>query len=74
MEFMSTPFKDQEKLVDKEAMRRAKKIDDVAAKFLDLLVENEMTMNDAHVILNQLTQQMQAIFLSHEVKQYVDKK
>lgn len=71
---MSTPFKEQEKLIDKEAEKRAKKIEEVADKFLALLVENEMTMNDAHVILNQLTQQMQQIFLSHQVNQYVDKK
>lgn len=74
MEFMSTPFKEQKKLVKKESLRRGEKIDEVAEKFLNLLVENEMTMNDAHVILNQLTQQMQQIFLSHQVNQYVDKK
>ena len=71
---MSTPFKEQEKLIEKEADKRAKKIDEVAEKFLNLLVENKMTMNDAHVILNQLTQQMQQIFLSHQVNQYVEKK
>ena len=68
------PFSKFKDKVDDEAMKRAKKIDDVSQKFLDLLVEAELTVNDSQVIIQQLTQQFQTVFLSRQVNDFMDKK
>lgn len=75
IEIMSKkPFDAQQELVNSEAKKRGEKIDQVAAQFLDILVKEEMTVNDMQVILNQLTQQLQVVFLSHQVKEFAPEK
>lgn len=68
------PFDAQQDLINDEAKARAKKIDETAEALIALALEKQLTMNDLHVVLNQLTQQFQSIFLSHTVDHYVSPK
>ncbi len=67
------PFDSQQDLVHKEASARAEKINQCAQKVLDVAVADGLTVNDLQVILQQLTQQMQMVFLSRQCSEFVEK-
>lgn len=68
------PFDAQQELVQKEAEKRAEKINVSGEKILQIAVTDELTVNDLQVILQQLTQQMNMVFLSRQCAEFVDKK
>lgn len=67
-----TPFKAQQEMINEEAKKRAEKIDKVAEKFFAILKEEEMTINDLNVITNQITKQVEAIFLSNKITKFLE--
>lgn len=70
---MSTkPFDAQQDLVQKEARVRAEKINKSAEKILDITLTDELTVNDLQVIVQQLTQQMNMVFLSRQCSEFVE--
>jgi len=66
------PFDAQQELVQKEANVRAEKINKSAEKILDIAVADQLTVNDLQVIVQQLTQQMNMVFLSRQCSEFVD--
>lgn len=66
------PFDAQQDLVHKEANVRAEKINKSAEKILDIAVADQLTVNDLQVIVQQLTQQMNMVFLSRQCSEFVD--
>lgn len=68
------PFDAQQDLINKEAGKRAEKINLSAEKILDIAVTDGLTVNDLQVIVQQLSQQMQQVFLSRQCSEYIDKK
>ena len=58
-------------LIDEEATKRAEKIDIFGDKLLKMASEEEMTINDLQVVLNTLTKQLELVFISHKVSDFI---
>jgi hypothetical protein len=69
-----TPFNAQNDLVQEEAKKRAEQIDATAEKIFQVCLDADITVNDLQVINSQLTQQMNAVFLSRKCSEFIDKK
>jgi len=67
------PFNAQQDLIQKEAEKRSEKIGAAAQKMLDMAVAEGLTVNDLQVIIQQLTSQMNLVFLSRKCSEFVDK-
>ncbi len=66
-----TPFKAQQDLIDEQAKERAGRIDSTANEFLQLLVKNNMSVNDAKVVFNMVHRQLELVFDSRLVKEFM---
>lgn len=66
------PFKAQQDMINDEAKKRAEKIDRVAAQFFQVLKDEDMSINDLRVITNQITQQVENIFLSNKITRFLE--
>ena len=66
-----TPFKAQQDLIDEQAKERAGRIDGTANEFLQLLVKNNMSVNDAKVVFNMVHRQLELVFDSRLVKEFM---
>lgn len=66
-----TPFNAQQDLIDKRAVERAEKIDETANEFLQLLARNGMSVNDAKLVFNMVMNQIQLVFDSRLVKEFM---
>lgn len=68
------PFEAQQDLVNEEAKKRAEKIQLAGEKMLEIAVADAITCNDLQVILNQLMQNLNAVFMSRHVSEFVEPK
>lgn len=61
------------KEVNAEAQKRSEKIDAFGDKLLKMASEEDMTINDLQVVLNTLTKQLELVFISRKVSDFVAK-
>lgn len=64
---MATPFKEQEKEIDKQAKARAELIDKSVQEFLKILVANDMTVNDFEVCIEDCRMRLQGVYRGKKV-------
>lgn len=70
---MKKQEQNQIKAQNAEAMRRAEKIDAFGDKILPMAVEADLSVNDLKVVMNSLIQQLQLVFDSRPVKEFMPK-
>lgn len=72
MSLTSKILKKQNEAVQKEAQKRAEKIDAFGDRLLKMAAEEGMTVNDLQVVLDTLNQNMKVVFYSHQVKDFME--